>query len=91
MVKTIMNKLKGDTMKEVAVKQTNKQVATLSQEDLVNEWGVPTTPSQDMIAPKRIAKFKVLACFLEILTSCAVASCTSAPSITDLIMLCCLA
>ncbi len=36
--------------KEVTVKQQN-QVA-LSREELVNEWGVPTVQSQDLVVPK---------------------------------------
>lgn len=35
---------------EVAVKEVN--LPALTQEQLVNEWGVPTLPSQDMVIPK---------------------------------------
>lgn len=36
--------------KEVAVKQ--ESALAVSKEELVNDWGVPTTPSQDMVIPK---------------------------------------
>jgi hypothetical protein len=41
----------GSMKNEVVAKQGN-EIARATQNELVNEWGVPTTPSQDMIIPK---------------------------------------